>query len=234
MPRLYLFAEGQTEQAFASRILGPHLASHGVYLQGAILTATSRRHGTTHRGGGRKYLNVKQDVERLLKQESGPDVFFTTMIDLYSIYQDMPGRERADTFRDDPRRRVHALEEAFAADVGDRRFIPYIQLHEFEAILFVDPSHFGLFYENARRGIAELNKVAESFEGPEWIDDGQHSAPSKRIAAQFPAYAHHKPVAGPQIAESIGLQRIRDQCPHFASWLERLEEIGGTEKRSSS
>jgi hypothetical protein len=90
MARLYLFAEGQTEQTFANAVLKPHLANSGVYLQYSVLIAHARKKGTVHRGGGRKYEPMKNDITRFLSRERGRDVFFTTMIDLYAIHADFP------------------------------------------------------------------------------------------------------------------------------------------------
>jgi hypothetical protein len=38
----------------------------------------------------------------------------------------------------DPYMRVEVLESAMAADISDSRFIPYIQLHEFEALVLAE------------------------------------------------------------------------------------------------
>ncbi len=227
MARLYLFAEGQTEQTFADTVLKPHLANFGVYLHGAVLIATSRKKGKVFRGGGRNYLPMKNDIQRFLKQEKGADVFFTTMIDLYAIHADMPGRGEAEQLRHDPQHRVEAIEASFANDIGDERFAPYIQLHEYEACLFVDVTQFGHFYEQADKQIAALKAVADDHDSPELIDDGPHTAPSKRIIGQFPDYEDGKPAVGPQVAELIGLTAIRAKCPHFHSWIARLERLGG-------
>jgi hypothetical protein len=56
MIRLYLYVEGQTEQQYAQTVLREHLANHSVFVAGAILAATGRRHGIIHRGGGRHFL----------------------------------------------------------------------------------------------------------------------------------------------------------------------------------
>ncbi len=58
---------------------------------------------------------------------------------------------------------------------------------------------------------------------PEEIDDRPEYAPSKRIVNLFPGY--RKPLHGPLTAGRIGLDRIRDECPHFAAWVARLEEF---------
>jgi hypothetical protein len=227
MPRLYLFAEGVTELTFADKLLKPHLANLGLYLHPPVLIAHAKKKGKVHRGGGRKYAPMKNDILRFLAQEKTSDVFFTTMIDLYAIHAEFPGLVEAEKLRNTPEKRVEALEEAFAKDIGDRRFVPYIQLHEYEAYLFSDPAWFEYFYDHRTREIEALKAVADRYPTPELIDDGQHSAPSKRIVAILPDYEDAKSAVGPQVAELIGLDVIRDKCPHFAAWLSRLEKLGG-------
>jgi hypothetical protein len=169
---------------------------------------------------------MKSDILRLLAQEKGGDVFFTTMIDLYAIHANFPGLAEAEKLRHMPAKRVEALEQAFAKDICDGRFVPYIQLHEYEAYLFSDPTWFRYFYNRHEKQIAALKAIADRHATPELIDDGPHSAPSKRIVAEFPDYEGAKPVIGPQVAELIGLDVIRGKCPHFGAWLSRLEKLG--------
>lgn len=120
MVRLYLFAEGQTEQTFADNLLKPHLAQHGVFMHNPVLIAHARKKGIVHRGGGRQYKPMRDDIVRFLKQEKGSTVFFTTMIDLYAIAPEFPGLPEAENLRQNPTKRVEFLEESFAADIGDR------------------------------------------------------------------------------------------------------------------
>jgi uncharacterized protein DUF4276 len=225
MARLYLFAEGQTEQTFAHNVLRPHLANHGVYMQGAVLIAHAKKRGKVHRGGGRNYLAMKNDIQRFTKHDANSDAFFTTMIDLYAIPAEFPGQEEAEKLRNIPPDRVRHLEDCFGRDVGDPRFIPHIQLHEFETYLFCRPEAFGYFYDNADRQIAKLKADAEAHGTPELIDDGQSTAPSKRIIAQFPDYEGAKVTIGAQVAQRIGARVIREKCPHFDQWLKRLEAL---------
>lgn len=225
MVRLYLFAEGQTEQTFADNLVKPHLAGYGVFMQKPRLIAHARKKGKVHRGGGRYYEPMKNDILRSLNEDSNSDAFFTTMIDLYAIQSDFPGLDEAESLRQNPLQRVEFLEQRFAEDIGDRRFIPYIQLHEYETYLFADPTCFEYFYDRAANEIAILNAIADSYDTPESINDGQHTAPSKRIIAQFPDYEKAKSALGPQLAELIGLTAIRTKCPHFNFWLSKLESL---------
>ena len=226
MARLYVFAEGQTGQTFADTILATHLAAHGVYIQGVVLVAHARKRGRTHRGGGRDYGAMKRDIVRFTRQESGGDVFFTTMIDLYALHNDFPGRWESEALRHLPYDRVAFLEKSWGEDVGDARFIPYIQLHEFEACLFAKPSEFALFYEREPQGLRRLESIVAGQDNPELINDGVETAPSKRLLDIFPDY--EKAVVGPMVAELIGLELIRAKCRHFHEWLTRLERLGST------
>jgi hypothetical protein len=226
MARLYLFAEGPTEQTFADTVVNPHLAQHGVFMHHPVLIAHAKKKGKVHRGGGRRYVPMKNDIRRLLGPERAADVFFTSMIDLYGISPEFPGLDESENLRHLPEKRVEFLEQQFAEDIGDQRFIPYIQLHEYEAYLFADPTCFRYFYGHHASEIAALKAIADGHATPELINDGQHSAPSKRIIAQLPDYEDAKSVVGPQVAERIGLDVIQSKCPHFSAWLSRLERLG--------
>jgi hypothetical protein len=225
MVRLYIFAEGQTEQTFADILVKPHLGQYEVFMHNPILIAHAKKKGQVHRGGGRKYVPMKNDILRFLKQEKAPDVFFTTMIDLYAIHPDFPGLAESESMRQNPIQRVEFLEQRFAEDIGDYRFIPYIQLHEYEAYLFADPTCFEYLDARRTKEIEALKAIAEQYQTPELINDGQHTAPSKRIIAQFPDYGDAKSAFGAQLAKRIGLQVIRSKCPHFNTWLSRLESL---------
>ena len=205
MTRLHLFAEGTTELVFAREVLGPHLWSYHVYLHNPVLAAHARKKGRVHRGGGRKFRPMQNDIERRLQEDHGPDVHFTTMIDLYALHQDFPGRGEADSLRNKPYNRVASLEQSWSRKTNDSRFIPFIQMHEFEACLYTEVAKLAEFFDHASHGIEELQTIANSVRSPELIDDGQHTAPSKRIAAQFPTYERLKATVGPQMAMLIGL-----------------------------
>jgi uncharacterized protein DUF4276 len=226
MARLYLTVEGQTEQAFATSVLGPHLAQRNVFLWKPRLTGPrERKRGHIPAGGLRKFEPVLKDIQRWLKEDQQPDAYFSTMIDLYALPADFPGYSEAKKLNQADRR-ITALEEAFASEIGDPRFIPYLQLHEFEALLLSKPSAFSTYYEGHDQEIQELAKIRERFKTPEHIDDGFETAPSKRIGQAIPAYLGAKPTAGPIIAARIGLETLRSRCPHFGAWLERLERLG--------
>ena len=228
MIRLYFYVEGQTEQEYAARVLRPHLAGFGVQVMGAVLAASGRKHGHVSRGGGRRYQPMRKDLGNLLRQDAHADARFTTMFDLYAMHDGFPGWDEAEKQRHIPHERVLTLERAFAADVADRRFIPHIQLYEFETILLCEPGHFALVYEKADDGIAALRAAAAAATSPELVNDNEATAPSKRIIAQFPQYTKQKTTVGVELAECVGIDTTRRLCTHFDRWLKTLESLGAT------
>jgi hypothetical protein len=70
---------------------------------------------------------------------------------------------------------------------------------------------------------ADLEAIRVGFNSPEEINDSPMTAPSKRLLKIIPGY--QKPLYGNIAALDVGLKSIRDQCPHFDSWLKRLETI---------
>jgi len=225
MIRLYFYVEGQTEQGYVTRVLTPHLAGFGVQVMGAVLAASGRKHGHFSRGGGRRYQPMRNGLGNLLRQQKGAGIRFTTMFDLYALHNGFPGWDEAEKQRHLPRERVLTLERAFAADVDDRRFIPHIQLHEFETILLCEPSHFALVYENRGAGIAALQDAVAAATSPELVNDGEATAPSKQIIGQFPQYSGQKTTVGVELAHCVGIETTRSLCPHFDRWLKTLESL---------
>jgi len=222
--RLCFVVEGQTEETFVQRLLVPHLSAFSVWAR-ARCVLTGRKRGLQYRGGLQNYAKVQRDISVWMKEDRHPDVFFTTMFDLYALPNDFPGY--ADAVRErDPYRRVGMLEAALSADIGDRRFIPYIQLHEFEALLLAEPHSLDLAFPERLEAIRALSETVELFASPELIDDGSETAPSKRIIRHIPEYEGMKTFAGPLVAGKIGIETLRSKCAHFGEWLGMLEQLG--------
>jgi len=224
MRRLNVLAEGQTEEAFVNGVLAPHLADHQVIASVRCVTTRRdrRRPDRVHRGGLPSYGKARGDLKRWMAEDS--TAVFNTMFDLYALPDDFPEFEDAARVRD-PYARVRALEDAMAADLVEARLVPYIQLHEFEALLLSDPAKLDWEYLEHSHPIERLIDLASGYDSPELIDDGAETAPSKRIIAEIPEYAYQKASAGPRIAGRIGMQRLRERCPHFSAWVAQLESL---------
>lgn len=106
------------------------------------------------------------------------------------------------------------------------RFIPYVQMYEFEGLLFSDP-------EKMAQGIGQISlsgslmKIRNQFNSPEEINDSVTTAPSKRIEKLFTAY--EKPLHGSLAAKEIGLDVIRRECKRFDEWLKKLAALRSLE-----
>lgn len=216
MKRVLILVEGQTEEKFVNEVLAPHLARFDKWPEATCLCTKRVQGRRAYRGGIGTYLQVKRDIQRLL--QSNPDQV-TTLIDYYGLPSDFPGYHAAQSKMRSVER-VQCIEETFAADIGDARFIPNLAVHEFEAFLFSNPEMIADVLIDASLG-PKFIRIAEGFSSPEDIDDSPETAPSKRIVALCPGY--EKPLHGPIIAQKIGLPTIRARCSHFNEWLKRLE-----------
>jgi hypothetical protein len=121
------------------------------------------------------------------------------------------------------------LELAFCKDISIERFIPYIQLHEFETLIFANPTKLNLFYINNGDDvrIQRLCQITanQKDNNPELINNGEMTAPSKRIIQEFEHYESNKPVIGARVAAEIGMKCLRNRCHHFAEWITKLEQL---------
>jgi len=214
MSRAYLLVEGQTEETFVRELLQPHYARIGLYLT-PIIVSTS----PGHKGGVVSYAKVRPQIERLCKQDA--DAHVSTLFDLYALPTDFPGKsDPAWPHHGSGRRKADFVESRLAQDIGQRNFIPNLMVHEYEALLFVQPERFA---DWADQDVVEALKAARQARAPEDINDDPRTAPSKRILAAMPGY--QKPFHGPLLACDIGLDAMRADCPHFDAWLKKLEAL---------
>ena len=214
MIRLAISVEGSTEEQFVKSVLTDHLLQWCV-MPTPILLGRARSSGT---GGG----NVS--IERL-----GRDMaecyhnfgFVTSLVDFYG-FRDRDGRtaeELEQEILQEVGRKIHG-------DLDKRKVVPYIQMHEFEGLLFSDVGAFGNILELRDQAREQLAEVRTQFQTPEDINDNPDAAPSKRIAEILPHYEKVKD--GLRVAERIGLTTIRAQCPRFNQWVTQLESLGAT------
>ena len=221
--RLHFIVEGQTEETFVNRVLRPHLATLSIWTK-ARCVLTSRRRGVKYRGGIKRYAQAEGDIRAWMIEDRNSDARFTTMFDLYHLPTDFPGYKDAARISDSYQR-VRTLEEALRGDIDDLRFIPYFQLHEFEALLLSDPQKLDSQFPDRSARIQRLVELVSTFDSPELINEGSTTAPSKRITDEIPEYERRKQSAGPIVAEKIGLSALRSKCEHFGEWLKSLEAL---------
>ena len=226
MNDLVIIVEGETEQTFVRDQLAAHLALHITNVW-AVLPGRRRKHG-----GVKKWEVARQDIIRTLKEGR----FCSTMFDFYAMPLDWPGR--ADAATRPWNERASAVEQMIHQDItdamGDRfqakYFLPYVQLHEFEALAFADYAVLASVLTPIAKD--SFDSLALQFAAillqsgnPEAINDGYETCPSRRISTIVPAYK--KRAQGPIITSRIGIDVLRQTCSHFGEWLSRLEQLGG-------
>jgi hypothetical protein len=150
------------------------------------------------------------------------------MFDVYGLGVGFPGTPSPAHLSNHDK--VRHIEAAFKQDIcaqiqgsrPDLRFIPYLQLHEYEGLLFSDPAAFARGLDQGRLA-HHFQKIRDAFETPEDINDDPQSAPSKRVIALYPSYK--KVIEGTLAAKFVGLPVIKTECPHFREWVETLEAL---------
>jgi Domain of unknown function (DUF4276) len=226
MIRVFALVEGPTERNFGQQVLAPHLGHHGVSFSPKVI-------GKPGHKGGCRWETAKREIMALLKQEPNT---CTTMFDLYGLSEDWPGRTDA---KHNALKKIIAarkIEQSIEADIASAMnvtqntlpFFAYLSLHEYEALLFSDPQQLASV-TLGRNDAQNFTRVVAECGGCEDINDDPQTAPSKRILQIAPRY--RKAADGPIAAQRIGLQTMRDKCPHFNEWLTRLESLGKTQTR---
>ncbi|AFL76149.1 DUF4276 family protein [Thiocystis violascens] len=223
MVEVIVFAEGPTEEQFIKRLVAPALRHLEVFVKPRMLKTSAEA-----RGGAVSFERLMFNARNTLRQN--PDVILTTLLDLYGLETSFPAFAEA-RMKQDVFDRLACLESAMAdaivAHVGCRpeRFIPYIQPHEFEGLLFSDVQALVRTEPSWIAHESCLAAIRTAFESPEHINDSYETKPSRRLEALLrPGYK--KTRHGPLAAERIGLPRMEQECPHFRGWMDRLRSLG--------
>lgn len=218
MKRIIVICEGPTEKEFCEKLLFPFFIIRNILIECPLIKRSS--------GGIIKWFEIKRQIENHLKQDTS--AYVTMLIDYYGLYQkhEFPDWENS-TKEMDKNLRMDLLEKAMRESINDKlryRFIPYLQLHEFEGLLFNNIETFkNQIPANEITNIEELENIINSYPNPEMINDTPDCAPSKRLIKLIAGY--RKVVYGNILAEVIGLERIRNKCPRFNFWISKLESV---------
>ena len=211
MKRLYIIVEGQTEEEFVKTMIAPYMRQSDIFDVTPILIRTSRM----GRGGFVSYQHLKNDVMRLLASAK-QDFIVSMFVDFFRC-PEVPGKERWST-KEYHLEKIEEMEKCIAEDINDSRFIPYIQLHEFEALLFSSNEGFEAYFTDEQND--QIQKIIDSYDNPEDINSSPENAPSKRILVIKDDY--DKVLEGNLIALEIGFQKMLDKCPRFEAWISKL------------
>lgn len=211
-----VIVEGQTEETFIKELLNPYFLDHNIWITPTVINTKIEKGGNNFKGGLTTFDHLERDARKLLKDRTQ---YVTTLVDYYGLPKDFPelGRLKKENWSsiEIAKNLEHHLGEAFK----NHRFIPYLQLHEFEGLLFSEIAGFEM-YINRKSEKQQLEKIVSEFSNPEEINDSPHTAPSKRLISIFPGY--EKLFWGTQIASEIGIEKMLEKCPHFREWINKL------------
>ncbi len=234
MVSLRIYVEGSGEFRFVEEALTPHLGPMGVYARPARMG----HYGRKPSGGTRVWeekRGARMELERALRQSSASyQLYVTTMVDYYALPTDWPNRNTSSALPKPQRSSsvesgmLTSIRESLLDESIAERFIPYVSLHEFEALVLSKPEALLAVFPNAIKAVENLKREIEG-DNPEGIDDCPDSAPSKRIERLLPEYAAMKGAAAANALKAISLEHLRAACPHFGQWLARLESLGKSE-----
>lgn len=215
MINLYVLCEGQTEEQFVKQVLSPYLLNDGI-ISIAVIFATKRTAAKKFCGGVTDYGKIKDQIIKLAR--SHPNEYVTTMLDYYGLSGTLPN-VNIDT--SGLIQRIEAIESLVDQDLGLSNCFFNLMVHEFEAILFSNTDEFIQVTDGPT--VSRIQAIRTAYSSPEFIDDSPETAPSKRIEFLIPTYK--KVADGILLAESIGIDRIMRECPHFRSWIGKIRAI---------
>ncbi|WP_045588643.1 DUF4276 family protein [Vibrio vulnificus] len=220
MTIVHVICEGQTEESFVNELLVEPFAHKGIYLKPALIGRPG------HKGGNFKFERLAPDVEKRLLADK--NCYCTTFFDFYGLPETFPGKNAVNataSVQDKANALQDALNEKLVEKIGEdamRRFIPYVQMYEFEGLLFSDPQKMAEGMDRSDL-VQAFTDIADAFDTPEQINNSPQTAPSKRIENLIRGY--EKPLLGTLAALEVGLDKMREQCPQFDAWLKKIEAL---------
>ena len=212
MKNVYIYCEGQTEEAFINNVLGPYFANIDIWVYPIVCT-TKRTQLKKYRGGVCDYAKIKKELYLICRNHHNEIV--TTMFDYYAMPDNTPliGCNDSDIYT-----RIEKIENAINKDIGLNNCHFNLSLHEFEGLLFSHPESFGLIADET-----VVNKIKETKDAaltPEHINNSPDTAPSKRLETLIPGYAKVK--NGSILSQNMGIDVIMENCYHFSSWVKKI------------
>lgn len=214
MKRLIIICEGPTEQAFCNDVLHGHLLTKDIVLEAPTIKQSN--------GGIVAWDTLKKQIVRHLNEGNS---IVSLFVDYYRIRDSyhFPGWMESKSINN-IYDRMHFLFEQMSLDIDENlrsRFIPYIQLHEFEGLLFSNIAVFQNNFTKQELDFQQLEDAINSVKTPEEINNGPATAPSERLKKAIKGY--DKVVYGACLASDIGLNTMRGKCILFNEWVMKLE-----------
>ena len=179
MDRFGISVEGVTEERFIKISLAPHLAQRAIFVTPVSM------------GGHVSIDRVRYEINKLIYH-----------FDVVTTFYDFYGFKRKQQNETKESLEAQILESVPKA--MQEKIIPYIQMYEFEGLLFSSPSTIAsVLQQDEIKPWAEA--ILHQFNGnPELINNSSQTAPSKRLATTL-------------------YRKTTQKCKGFGNWLSLLE-----------
>lgn len=208
---VYVICEGESEETFVNIVLDRYLYEKFEFFAKPLLLR-----------GTSTYKRLVGKTRDFVSQFH--NFIVTSMVDFYGL-KDKPVLKQGS-----PDIMASEFEKHYFNDVGRENFVPYISMHEYEAIYFSDPSVFSVYSPD---DVGKAQMILQEFGGnPEAINGGEMTAPSKRIEKFEPRY--RKKSGAKELLKNLTIPDISDKCHHFSGWIQSLEERIRKLKKSES
>ncbi len=197
MVRLGVSVEGTTEERFIKTLLAPYFSQKGIYVTPVSINGNVSVDRVAH-----EMRNLAYNFD-----------YVSTFYDFYGFKGKVEGETKTTL--------ESKIKESIKMELR-AKLIPYIQMYEFEGLLFSSPEAIAMVLQDESLSVW-ANDILKSFNNnPEKVNDSVETAPSKRLEKST---NYRKTTHGPNIAEQIGLAKMRDMCPGFDDWLTKLERL---------
>ena len=210
MKRLVFIVEGDTEIVLVNKLIIPYLISLGhrnpMHAQSIITNRKQHK-----KGGVGSYGLFENEVNRTLAQGN---VIVTTIVDFFKLPTSFPEKT-------DDSNKIDLIEQAIHSNFDyNPNFIPYIQKHEIEALMFSSRSGFELVIDDEKK-LRKIDLILDKYPNPEDINNSPQTAPSKRLMQIFD---YDKVGDGELIFEMVGIQSMLEKCPRFSNWINNINK----------
>ena len=193
--------EGQTEVDFIKCLNEKYFIPKRISLKPVSYNKSTSMNG-----------NVSVDrIVQYIKKAKHPIV--TTFVDYYG-------------FKHQSGRSVTQIEEEIKEKANKEFFIPYLQMHEIEALWFSDINAIKEVKNPNDLQVNRLMKIVNEYPNPEDINNSPQTAPSKRLESIFPDY--QKVLDGKLISNKLSIPKIQEKCPRFSKWLKDIEDMANS------
>jgi hypothetical protein len=220
MYNIFLIVEGDTEESFYKNVFQEHYKGRIVF---SVTKMPSKRnlYKRDGKGGRVSYQTFLDSMKRYLSSAT----HCQKIIFIYDYYGlDKTFKDHFNGSENTLDLKIESIKKRLESAVANHKFSIFLQVHEFEALLFSNPEVIANHFNDPIK-VGKLTQQLEAVNyNPELINDNIKTAPSKRLIELFPQFEYGKTSDGVIIASKIGIQKMKEMCPHFRNFCESLEK----------